>query len=364
MLRFCLLFFICLAGSAVADTSTSRSFLMGFTPFNHSWKEESADVAYQVAARHGDLILHHLDEGVPWPEAFADDMFTAEVENELNDRIARREPGQKVVLTATPINFARSGLADYWASEGGVERPGGWRDLGFDDPAVLQAYLNYCRNRIRRFDPDYFGYAIEANLLAYNNPQAFAEFLPFARQVHATLKREFPGVPVFASVYIGIDETRLPLEAQVVPLLSATDLIAVSTYPYMRPDGPTRRVDQIPADWFARVRALAPDKPFAIAETGFLAEPMRVRGIKFESSPAAQAAYVTWMLAEANRLDARFVVWFVPIDYDELWGVLRWMVMFEPLFRVWKDTGLYDGNLRPRPALSHWDRWRALPVKR
>ena len=69
------------------------------------------------------------------------------------------------------------------------------------------------------------------------------------------------------------------------------------------------------------------------------------------------------MLQEADELDAQFVIWFVVADYDELWGVLKWMVMFNPLMRAWKDTGLYDGDLNPRPALQVWDDWLAKPVR-
>ena len=80
-------------------------------------------------------------------------------------------------------------------------------------------------------------------------------------------------------------------------------------------------------------------------------------------SPAAQKRYMERMLREADELNAQFVIWFVIADYDELWGVLKWMVMFNPLMRAWKDTGLYDGDLNPRPALQVWDDWLAKPVK-
>ncbi|MDZ7784561.1 MAG: hypothetical protein U5K56_17025 [Halioglobus sp.] len=36
---------------------------------------------------------------------------------------------------------------------------------------------------------------------------------------------------------------------------------------------------------------------------------------------------------------AQFVVWFVIADYDDLWGVLKWAVMFNPLMRALEGYG-------------------------
>ena len=59
---------------------------------------------------------------------------------------------------------------------------------------------------------------------------------------------------------------------------------------------------------------------------------------------------------------ALFVVWQVPIDYDELWEVFKAKGLPE-IFKLWRDTGLYDGKRRPRASLTVWEAWRALPVK-
>jgi hypothetical protein len=39
------------------------------------------------------------------------------------------------------------------------------------------------------------------------------------------------------------------------------------------------------------------------------------------------------------------------------------MVLFNPLMKAWKDTGLYDGELRARPALEVWDGWLRRPLR-
>jgi len=339
----------------------SRSFFMGFSPFNHSWIEEEQETTYRLIAENGDLILFHLDHGIPWSEALAGGAYHPNVEAKLADMAGRRRPGQRVFLAVTPIDFGRADLAAAWGRRDNMDRRGAWRGASFDDPEVLRAYLNFCRDLIARFQPDYFAYAIEANLLERNNPEAYAKFIPFAAQVYSTLKAEFPDLPIFATFYLGPPEESDRFRHQVTPLLPSSDILAISSYPYMSIDGPPRRVDEIPGNWFAQIRDIAPGKRFAIAETGFIAEPMEVAGVEFSASAEDQARYVALLLAEANRLDAEFVVWFLPADYDELWTVLKWMVAFNPLYRAWKDIGLWDGDLRPRPGLAVWNGWRARP---
>ena len=346
--------------SAAADSA--RSFRMGFTPFKYSWIEESQQRTYALIADHADLIVHHLDGGVPWVEAFEGRPFADEVEANLADRVKNVRPGQKVFVSATPIDFDRKRLAGYWGAKENMARPGAWKDKGFDDPDVVTAYLNYCRGLIRRFAPDYFAYGIEVNLLAYNDPVGYAAFVSLARRIYPVLKQEFPRTRILLSFYLEPPTRIVEAKKHIDALLPFTDLFAISTYPYMVREGPPQRLDQVATDWFEQVRRIAPGKPFAIAETGFIAEPLSVLWKTVEGTPADQEKYAAWMLSEANRLDAEFVVWFVVADYDELWSVLRWIVLFNPLMKAWKDTGMFDGELDARPALGVWDAWLRAPI--
>ena len=75
------------------------------------------------------------------------------------------------------------------------------------------------------------------------------------------------------------------------------------------------------------------------------------------------AEYVKLLMENADDPDARFVVWFVPREYDPLWDKLSsgWA---DELLKMWKDTGLVDGSGKPRKALGVWDAWLAVPVKK
>ena len=110
------------------------------------------------------------------------------------------------------------------------------------------------------------------------------------------------------------------------------------------------------------MQALAPEKPFAVAETGFPADNVNIEKyhLSRKGSPEWQSQYVTFLLDNADRLDARFVIWFVPEDYDPLWNRLKDMGADE-LLKLWKNCGLADSSRNPRPSLAVWDAWYRLP---
>lgn len=335
---------------------------MGFTPFHFSWVEDRLPETYDMIYAHADMMAYHFDEGVPWPEAYANKPFHENVEAELTHRKEQLRPGKKLYVATTPINFERKGVADYWEEKEQVKRPKDWKDVKLDDPRVIEAYINYCVRLIEKFDPDYFVYGVEVNLLALNNPEEYKRFQTLASKVYPALKKRYPKMPVALSFYLHAPNRMKETRDLVKPLLPYTDLYAVSSYPYMGYEADGYAAKDIPSNWWTQTREIAPGKPFAIAENGFIAEDLKVLNKKMPGSDEAQRLYTERMLRDAAELDAQFVVWFVVADYDELWGVLKWMVLFNPLIRAWKDTGLYDGELEPRPALQVWDQWLAKPV--
>jgi hypothetical protein len=349
--------------TAAPDRAT-RPFYMGFTPFQYSWVEDTIDTTYEQIHDHADMILHHLDDGVPWPEALAGEPFHENVVENVERRLRLTGDDMKVFVAATPIDFNRKQLAAYWDKKEGGKLPKEWQDRAFDDPEVIEAYLNYCIWLIEKFQPDYFSYGIEVNLLAYNNPDAYPGFIELAKQVYPALKERYPDLPIMLSFYLEPPDRLAETKRHITPLLPYTDIFGISTYPYMVREGPGQTIDEIPENWFDQIDQIAPDKPFAIAETGYIAEDFKAMFSRIEGRKDHQDRYVQWMLSEAAKRDAEFVIWFVVADYDDLWTVLKWVVMFNPLAKAWKDTGLFDGDLKPRPALDTWDRWLERPRRR
>jgi len=123
-------------------------------------------------------------------------------------------------------------------------------------------------------------------------------------------------------------------------------------------------LSDLPEDWFGQMASLAPDKPFAITETGYIAEPLNIKAaeLSVDGNETWQTHYVDFLLRSANRLNAEFVVWFVLRDYDAAWEALE-ELGFPEAFKIWKDTGLFDGEGRPREGLKVWDRWLARPIR-
>jgi hypothetical protein len=339
-----------------------RSFHLGFTPDDLLSTPEVGKVVYETLSRHADLVAFHLGHGVPWEEALNEQPFPPAVEQYLAkwSRLKARLRGdQTVYLALTPLKLQRNGIAAYWGGdEAGVQK---WKSQTFDAPETILAYTRFCRRMIRRFKPDYFAYGVEANMLADANPRKFEQFRVLAKQVYETLKAENPKLPIFLTFQIDLyHKHRAGQRPVITKLLPYSDFIAVSTYPYMEGYAP----ETLPKDWFADVAALDPRKPFAIAETGFIAEESYhnwQNGKTVEGSEEGQAAYVRCLLRCANRQQARFVVWFFPQDVDEFWKgltnpLMKWFV------KIWRDSGLVDGNGRERKGLREWDRWLQQPT--
>ena len=228
---------------------------------------------------------------------------------------------------------------------------------GLPDPLVAKADLNFCREMIRRFRPDYLAYGIEVNQLV-KVPAKWKKFVPFARDVYSALKKDFPQLPVCVTL-----STDTALEAEQVTIqkraineiLPYTDLVAVTAIPYIKESNPAK----LPKNYFAQMAALAPQKPFAIAETAFLAEDVKVDvgpiHIERVGKAAWQADYLRFCFEEGARHNAKFIVWMLPRDPDILYEKLPPLI--RDILLPIKDTGLLDGEGKPRKSFELWSQW-------
>jgi hypothetical protein len=353
---------ILLVAPAQATSAGTRSFYMGLAPTEYDATPEALEATYAFVEKHADLIAYRFAEGVPWPEAYDQQPYHPSVERNLQYRVRKRSPGQRVFLSLSPMTVQAEGLAGYWGAKGNMPRPGAWQRRDFDDPEVITAYTNFCADMIRRLKPDFMAYGIEVNGLAKEAPSEWPKFVKLARVVYAALKAEHRSLPIFVSLqldYFWADEARQ--RKAVGEILPYTDYIAVSSYPYLDRYPDPRR---IPADYFAASAVLAPKKPFAVAETGFTAKPVSALGARIRGREDWQDAYMHRLLADSQRLRAQFVVWFVPRDYDAV--IERLKALHVPsstldLFSVWKSNGLVNAQGAPRKALETWTDWLKRP---
>lgn len=353
MMRLSLLIAVALLLTAPlhAQPDEPRPFHLGFTPFPYDISFEAVDFTYAAIAEDADLIVHHFDNGVPWPEALSGDPWPAGLQVEWDDRRARTDPDLAIMLSVTPIAFWRNGLALYRGDEGDQPLPPAWEGRAFDDPDVMTAYANYVLRGVDFFDPDYLVIGVEVNMLLTARPDLWIGYLALQRATYEAVKAQHPDLPVFVSVlgvaYIdGISDHDAAAQREALPdILKSSDYFALSLYPYMTAYLTTPLPDALFEGLFAQS-----DKPLAITETGYPAQVFSVGELTFEGTPEKQANYIGWLLTEAQARDAELVVNFVLRDYDALWEKIGG----GDLAAAWRDTGLYDEDGNVRPALDLW----------
>lgn len=349
-------------GSAgTAGSENTRSMRVGFSPWPWDATVSAVNDTYDKIATHGDLNAHHLDGGIPWEEALAGSAYPANVENELKGRVSRLDPSKPTYLALAPLNPARNQLADTWGASSNMPREGAWATRDFDSPEVQTAYGNFALDLIDRFQPDYFNDGIEVSELLLNDSQAFDKYVDFACNVYTRIKQQHADLPVFVSVALKHPDSAdaKTMQQNFGKLLACTDWIGVSTYGYVfYGHANAGDPDNLPERWLSQAQDIAPGKPIAIAETGWIAEDLVIPtySVNVKANEENQRAYVARMLKEANALDVRFVMWFTVVDFDPFWNGLLGQ---DPLAQIWRDTGLYADTNTPRTGLGEWDTWLA-----
>ena len=364
---------LALAGPAAdAAYPPSREFYMGLTPFPFDMSGvRKIEYVYDKIATDADMIVHHFDNGIPWDDALLDTYpYAARIMDDWSYRKSHIPAGHKLYVAITPISSARDGLAPLWNESGDNQPLAGtvWEGRAFNHADVKTAYLNYCRRVIAYFNPDCLAVGIEANLVMANIKPQWSAYVELQQGVYAALKAAYPDLPVFVTL-TGIDlvegysnANHADQATALADITPYTDYYAISLHPFFAevPGG------TVPADMCDNIFALNTGaKPACITETSFPAQRLTMRAydpaITLDGSPEKQKEYFLYLLAQAQEHHLLFVVNFLVRDYDRLWIQLG---RPEDVFKAWKDTGLYNGAGFPRPALSVWRHYRALPVAR
>lgn len=358
------------ANHAVADGESSqdvapdvRRFSMGFTPFPWDISLEAVATTYEGIVTCGDMIAHHIEGGVPWPEALEDKPFSTHLENDWRLRKERTPKDYMVYVALNCLNMGRNGVALYHGEREDMPLPDAFKDKQLNDPAVKTAYLNYCRRAVKHFNPDYLAIGIEVNELTYNTPEMWPGFVELYTYVYGELKKSNPALPIFATMTLhsllreDVKELQREKIKQFLPL---NDIAGISFYSFINTLGKPER----PQEAFDWLHNFIEGKPIAITETAFPAESTRLgdEQATLPGDPENQAAYVETLLDNAKRNDYLFVVWFLYRDYDALWEKIKatapgWAV-------AWRDSGMVDGEGNRRPALDVWKRFLATRYSR
>ncbi|MHC4462027.1 MAG: hypothetical protein ACYS6W_04875 [Planctomycetota bacterium] len=336
-----------------------RPFFMGFTPFPWDVTPAAVKSTYKGITSNADIICHHFDDGVPWAEALEDKPFSAHLRDGWKTRKDNTPDGFKVFVAVTPLNTFRKGMALYHGEKENMPLPKSFMGKTFDDPEVMKAYLNYCRRVVKYFRPDYLALGIEVNELVHNSAGEWPGFVRLYRHVYRRLKKDHPQMPIFATFTLHnmLQEGWSDIKTQrskVKEFLTEVDLVGISFYPFMKTIGPPERSVEA-FDW---VRKFVGDKPIAITETGFPAEPTRLEDFKVNlpGSPQSQATYFETLLNAAHRDKYLFVIAFLYRDYDAFWEKIK-VSMSGDWAAAWRDCGLVDETGKTRPGYEVWRRY-------
>ena len=343
-------------GPPLNPPPVTRAFDMGFTTWPYDATSAAVNFIYTETSARGDFVAHHLDGGIPWQAAFDVAAYHPAVEAEIQGRLDNTALNQRLYLAISPFSSNRDGLAGNWGAATNEDLVAPWNARDFDSPEVIAAYTNFARDMITRFEPTYFNLGIEASELLVNDLTRFNRYVTFATQVANTLRAEFPDLQLMISVALKSPGSARAqtIEANIGPLIDLVDVVGISVYPYVFFDHADKGDPaNLPANWFSQIENIADGKPIAVAETAWIAERLEIPVFTVDVMATAQnqADYMLELFAEAEALDAQFVVWWALVDFDALWdGALGQ----DPVARIWRDTGLFDETLNPRPALEAW----------
>ena len=336
--------------------------LYGFTPFPYDATAQAVSRVQELTRDNATIYALHFDDGVPWEELLDGKPLPKKIQREWDD-LARAAPaGRPVYLALTPLATDRKSLAPGRGEKDYLALPWSLKLAGLDDDKVKAAYLDYARRAVRQFKPAYLNLGIEAGEMASREPKTWPRFEALYRHVAGALKREFPQMMI--GVSFGLQSLRKPEVAERArALVNESDFLGVSFYPHASPFGerfgePALRAGddawREPLSWLRSYTT----KPIAICETGFLTRPVTLDSYKLtmKGDAETQARYVRELAQFAERDKYLFVVWYLAVDYDRLFERMGGNTAANEVNLLWRNIGLWDGDVKPKPALEEWQR--------
>jgi hypothetical protein len=348
-----------------SDVIATRSFYMGTTPWPADLTVSEVDKTYQFINNHCDIVSHHFDEGIPYDEAYYNTVMPNNLLENVTSRKNKTAPDTKVFLSVAALGINRISKAPYYnnASTSATIK-NFWEQLAFDDARVVTAYVNYVSWLIEKFKPIYVNYAVESNGQLWNDAD-FNKYKTFLSLVYPKLKTLYPNISFFNSFIVDESTKGFSFANQ---LIDYTDFVGLSAYPYTgvssSANGNTNP-QNFPSNYFEKFINLAPNKPLAFAETGYIAQDLVIPAFSLNKQGNAewQRDYLELVLKLCNEKKAKLFIWFCPKDYDALIITFQNQAGATPyilnLLKLWRDTGLIDENGTERPSYNSWLTWMA-----
>ena len=325
---------------------------MGFTYWPADLSEEGVALAREYALAHGDIVAISFIGGIPWPEALEGKPFSKNVQELMRDRPGS---GKKLLLSISPLNKDRRGLAPYWGDSENQPLPRPWDKEPLNSARVKRAYANFVLRAIEAMRPDYLAIGVESNVLLSRDAGKWRQFVDLHRDTYAAVKRAHKALPVFFTTEVlhykrlARDAKSSPQEKEVGELMRYSDWFVMSLYPHMSPEVP-RPVPANFLDFATRFK-----KAIAVAESGMNSRSVELKsyGTTLHGSDADQRQFTELLLKTAVRDSYEFVINFATTDSERLVAQLQPPV--DDIARIWAFTGLQTSDRRPKPAAAVWE---------
>jgi hypothetical protein len=337
----------------------TRSFYMGITPWPADFTFEEVGRSYEFINQYCDIVSHHFDDGIPYEEFFRGQSLPTGFLQDVQTRKNKTAAAKKVFLSVSALNLTRREKADYYANATtDAATKNKWKSLPVNHPDVIDAYVKYINWLISEFQPLYVNYGVESNVSLWNI-DSFGLYKDFLSKTYSLLKSQHPSIPFFISFIVDESTEGFSYASQ---LTAFTDFIGLSAYPYVTISSSANgNTDPalFPSNYFERFIQLAPAKPLAFAETGYIAESLMIPAFNLskQGNQQWQNDYLQLILELCHKKQAKLLVWFCHKDYDAGNARLRSLGLYQDLFGLWEDTGLTDENGNHRKAFDTWVGW-------
>jgi hypothetical protein len=343
----------------MAKQSGANRTLFGFTSFPYDQTLEAMKKTHEIVVENSTIYALHFDDGIPWKEALADAPFPARIQKKWDDQARDVPKRHKIYLGLAPLEKDRKSIAHATGDQEKIAMPDYLRNAPLDDPKIKQAYLNYARRAVKQFKPDFLNLGIEAGGILMGDAVRWPQFVRLYEHVRAELKKEFPNLQIGISFSLG--QLRVEANAKAAKaLVEQSDYLGLSFYPSasafdekfgLPAYGKGSDAWKKPLAW---ARAYT-DKPIALCETGYTTRDSDVPqfDLHIKGDVKLQEEFVRELFQTAERDHYAFVIWFLAVDYDKLYAR---MPKGSEAMQLWRNIGLFDGELQPKPA---WKIWQA-----
>jgi hypothetical protein len=330
--------------------------LYGITSFPYDTTLEAVDYVKRITAANSTLAAIHLDNGIPWREMLDGAALPQSIRSDWDSRVAAIPKGRPVYVGLAPLDTDRKSLAPALEEKGRIAMPPELSHAALDDATVITAYMRYVRLAVETFHPAFLNIGIEAGEIMSRDMARWPRFVKLYSAVYDSIKKIHPKIAI--GISFGLGELRKPDEAQAAKqILEKCDYVGLSFYPYASgfdekfgaPAYGGKTPWKEPLTWIRNYT----DKPIAICETGYSTQDIAIPqyGLKLQGNPDAQKEYVRELFQTAQNDHYLFVVWFLAVDYDKMYAKMP--AGSEPML-LWKNIGMIDGNLKPKPAWALW----------